>query len=168
MGRWYRFHKMNKSRRIHGICLELDNDQKKILWYVWSLGLVFWKYFLTIVQFSCRRSRTFSRSKPSRRLNRPVPERLNDSLSACDAASRLFSNAFDELCAWLFDLLEGGTLVPMTELSIEYERICQRRNETCTESMLRTSHLRQRLECKYGDDLHFDKISNHEVEYSLL
>ena len=85
------------------------------------------------------------------------------SFSECDAGSRLFANGFDELCEWLFNLLEGGLLVPMTEVAVEYERILNRRNETCTESMLRTSSIRHRFEVKYGEMLHFDKLNNYEV-----
>ena len=88
-------------------------------------------------------------------------------MDECDAASRLFANGFDELCEWLFSLLESGSVVPMVEVAAEYERILHRRHETCTESMLRTTFLRNRLESRYENMLHFDKLNNYE-EYLLL
>ncbi len=71
------------------------------------------------------------------------------------------------MCEWLFNLLEGGSLVPMVEVAAEYKRILYRRNETCTESMLRTTFIRNRLEAKYEEMLHFDKLNNYEERLLL-
>ena len=84
-------------------------------------------------------------------------------VAACDAASRLFSSGFDELCAWLLELLESGILVPMIDIANQYERILTRRKESATESMLRTTFIRNRLEKKYGSLLCFEKLNNYEV-----
>lgn len=93
--------------------------------------------------------------------------RLNDSDPACDPGVRLFGTAFDELCAWIFNLLHDGFILPMTEISIEYKIILNRRKENCTESMIRTSNIRSRLETKYGSTLHFEKTSNYDVSIHL-
>ena len=88
---------------------------------------------------------------------------MPSSVADCDAATRLFENAFDELCGWLFNLLEDGSLVPMVEIATQYELILKRRSEVCTESMLRTAHIRDRLEVRFERELHFEKRSNYEV-----
>ena len=112
------------------------------------------------------RKRTSYRIASRRRSNRcglsPITA-ISHPVADCDAASRLFANGFEELCGWLFDLLENGTIVPMVEVATEYEKILCRRKETCTESMLRTTCIRERLVAKYDDILHFQKLSNYEA-----
>lgn len=85
-----------------------------------------------------------------------------------DPRSRLFSNGFDELCAWLFKLLYDGFIIPMTEISIEYKIILDRRKEFFTECMTRTANIRSRLETHYGSKLHFEKSSNYDVRNSFI
>lgn len=93
---------------------------------------------------------------------------FSDSAIDQDAADRLFHDGFDELCAWLLSILERGSLVPLTDVSLEYERILHRRQEKCTESMLRTTNLRMRLESKCQNVLHFQKLNNYEVRVSNI
>ena len=56
----------------------------------------------------------------------------------------------------------------MVEIANEYEVILKRRNENCTESMLRTAYIRDRLEARYGSMLHFEKMNNYEVRTDTL
>ena len=70
-------------------------------------------------------------------------------------------NGLDELCGWLLNVLEVGSLVTMVEIAIEYEHILKWRRENCTESMLRRTYIRDRLGARYGTVLHFEKMNKY-------
>jgi hypothetical protein len=98
------------------------------------------------------------------------PARLSDhpcgSIGRCDPAARLFTDGFDELCEWLMDLLEKGFFVPLVAIGSQYKDILERRDETFTDSMLRTTNIRNRLNARFPEKLHFEKITNYEVRYT--
>ena len=55
--------------------------------------------------------------------------------------SGFFEAAFDELCAWLMEILHDGSIVSMTDLSYDYGVIIERRKEKLNPCMLRTSSI---------------------------
>ncbi|CAF4064432.1 unnamed protein product [Rotaria sp. Silwood2] len=108
-------------------------------------------------QNSTRSKYHFRRSKSRSQTAAPFPD--------ASETNCLYSNGFDELCAWLLSIVRTGSLVSMGDIAEEYKLILNRRQERITNGMLRTTSIRSRLINKLGNILHFEKISNYDVNF---
>ncbi|CAF3347405.1 unnamed protein product [Rotaria sp. Silwood2] len=108
-------------------------------------------------------TRSLKRSNRSRCRNTSAPPRPTK-----DESCRLYSNGFDELCGWVLAILYSGSLISLIDVAAQYEKIMKCRKEQFTMHMLRTTCIRDRLKNKFGDSLHFEKISNYEGLYVAL
>src|SRR4051812_894899 len=77
----------------------------------------------------------------------------------------LYENAFDELCGWLIDLLQHGALISLIKIQEKYQELLRLRNETITETMLRTTSIRERLKTRFKQKILFSKLSNTQGVY---
>ncbi|CAF1154261.1 unnamed protein product, partial [Didymodactylos carnosus] len=73
--------------------------------------------------------------------------------------TQLYNDPFEELCGWLFCLLETGTLVPMHQVKNTYINILHRWDHEATEATVRQSRIRARLEKIYNDQLLFTTVN---------
>ncbi|CAF0992644.1 unnamed protein product, partial [Didymodactylos carnosus] len=82
--------------------------------------------------------------------------------------SSLYPDGFEEMCGWLEDTLRTGALISLTKIQEIFQHLSQHRNEPLSQSTLRTTSIRERLNQRYGDKLHFTKLSKRGGMYVCL
>jgi hypothetical protein len=80
---------------------------------------------------------------------------LNRSYSDLNDTYGLSTRGFDDLCEWLFSILNIGQIVSLNVIASEYENILNKQQEKVTKDTLRAASIRHRLETRFGDKLRY-------------
>ncbi|CAF3913624.1 unnamed protein product [Rotaria sp. Silwood1] len=107
-----------------------------------------------------RSSRSVGRSAGVKKSADQLTSSLTNNMKFC-----LYQNSFDELCGWLKNLLQSGLLISMINVQEKYRELLRSRNETITESILRTTSIRDRLKTKFGEKILFTKTNKSQGVY---